>query len=611
VSLAVDAIPRQETPMHRWGDRPGCGTAEGPQRQLVIGPGVLRVRGVDLAAAERTAERQARGHLVEIDAFVLAAREERERTWEMAWRVDEDGEIVIPPEPECPRDERGRRAGRLITEWSSKSQSNMQEVFASLDFTTMFGHYAMCQAKSVTTAGRTMSCATRYSPELDRCPACGSDERQVLDKTDRLPAISTLTYPGDWLTVAPSSEAVKGHHTSLAKRFERAWGEPLVMIWKQEFQRREAPHLHDFHTPPPGRIAVELEGRTAAALAPGTDTRAKLCQRGHVRPTADPNVVSVDFEGWLSIVWPEIVDHPDDEEFRKHLMAGTGVDRFKAMTLRDPRRITAYFSGYSTSKNKSYQNEPPRAWIEGHAECGDCREVYLGDLGECPECGSRETSGRVEPAGPGRYWGHRGLSRASVAVDVDHETAVKIARSLRKWHRAEQTKRARAAAGAAAAEVRQSGGTAEEATTAAHRAYVGKLTRVVRRPRARAGRGRLELANHEWREMTTIDQAVYRDTLGVPLDVEHTEQRRLVRHEVHDVLGVAGLQFVEAYAPQQRRTRVRRRPITQDGRGRALLNDAPAFAAKLGDWLAGRGPDRQERAERLRAIRVPRVPVAA
>lgn len=603
VSLAVDAIPREAMPTHQVTSGPGLGTAEGPQRQVVVGPGVIRLRGVDLAAAERTAERQARGHLVEIDEATMAAREERERTWEMAWDVV-DGEVVIPPEPERPPAEKGRRSGALITEWSAKSQANMQEQFASLDFTTMFGHYAVCQAKTVTPGGRTQRCTQYYSPELDRCPACGSDERQVLDKTDRLPALSTLTYPGDWLRVAPSSEVVKGHHASLAKRYERGWGEPWVAIWKQEFQRREAPHFHDFHTPPPGRIDLELEGRTAEVLAPGTDARAVLCQRGHVRATADPDVVSVDYEGWLSITWPEIVDHPDVEEFRKHLLAGTGVDRFKAMDLRDPRRVAAYFAGYSRSKDKSYQNEPPRAWLEGHQECAECREVYLGDFGECPECGSREVNGRVEPAGPGRYWGLRGLSKARVAVDVDHQTATRAARVLRRWHRAEQTSRAKAASAAVAAEVRSRGGSSEEAAAAARRAYVGKLTRVVRRPRARPGRGRLQVANHEWREVTAVDMDVYRDTLGQALDVAHTEQRRLVRHEVHDVLGVAGAALVAAYAPQQRRTRVRRRPITQDGRGRALLNDAPAFAAKLGDWLAGRGPDREERAERLRATRL-------
>jgi hypothetical protein len=62
----------------------------------------------------------------------------------------------------------------------------------------------------------------------------------------------TLTYPGDWLAVAPNGEAVKRHLAALAKRYERVWGEPLVCIWKLEFQARGAPHFHLSTTPPMG-----------------------------------------------------------------------------------------------------------------------------------------------------------------------------------------------------------------------------------------------------------------------------------------------------------------------------------------------------------------------
>jgi hypothetical protein len=54
----------------------------------------------------------------------------------------------------------------------------------------------------------------------------------------------TLTYPGDWLIVAPNAEVVKRHFQALCKRYGRAWGEPLIGPWKLEFQRRGAPHFH-------------------------------------------------------------------------------------------------------------------------------------------------------------------------------------------------------------------------------------------------------------------------------------------------------------------------------------------------------------------------------
>jgi hypothetical protein len=38
----------------------------------------------------------------------------------------------------------------------------------------------------------------------------------------------TLTYPGDWTTVVPTAQVVKGHLWALCKRYARAWGEPLV-----------------------------------------------------------------------------------------------------------------------------------------------------------------------------------------------------------------------------------------------------------------------------------------------------------------------------------------------------------------------------------------------
>ncbi len=78
--------------------------------------------------------------------------------------------------------------------------------------------------------------------------------------SEALPAMITLTYPGDWLTVAPSADAVKRvHFKALAKRWQRNWGHPLRCVWKLEFQRRGAPHLHLFTVPPGGHFASKLK----------------------------------------------------------------------------------------------------------------------------------------------------------------------------------------------------------------------------------------------------------------------------------------------------------------------------------------------------------------
>jgi hypothetical protein len=122
----------------------------------------------------------------------------------------------------------------------------------------------------------------------------------------------TLTYPGDWLTVAPDGETVKRHFNALAKRYERGWREPLVCVWKLEFHARGAPHFHISTTPPMGFTTI-----------------------------ADPDTGgfrSVDFKTWLSITWADIVAHPDPEH--RHRAAGTGVDYAEGIKVTDPPQLT-------------------------------------------------------------------------------------------------------------------------------------------------------------------------------------------------------------------------------------------------------------------------------
>jgi hypothetical protein len=126
--------------------------------------------------------------------------------------------------------------GRVITEWSRKSRAAMCRTFAQLD----------------------------YTPLVE----CG-----------RVPAMVTLTYPGDRESVAPDGASVKRHMMLWRKRFQREWGERARYIWKLEFQRRGAPHIHLWMAPP--------------------DT---VCRSGRK------------FRDWLSQEWADIVAHPDPEQ---------------------------------------------------------------------------------------------------------------------------------------------------------------------------------------------------------------------------------------------------------------------------------------------------------
>lgn len=231
------------------------------------------------------------------------------------------GEFPEDPEPT-----------RAITEWSRKSQTNMIRALGMLDFTPMY---------------------------VDR---------------SRIPAMLTLTYPGDWLTVAPTGKAVKAHLKALRKRYERAWEERLYAVWKLEFQARGAPHVHLLIVPPHG----EADG--------------------------------MPFRQWVSWAWADIVAHPDPEERRKHLLAGTGVDYAEGLRATDPRRVGVYFLKHSTFKDKAYQHIVPEEWHEPGTT-------------------------------PGRFWGYWSLRKHTATVEVDERNGDLAGRTLRRWSAAQQVTR--------------------------------------------------------------------------------------------------------------------------------------------------------------------------
>ena len=221
--------------------------------------------------------------------------------------------------------------GREITEWSRRSRAAMCRTFAELD----------------------------YTPLVE----CG-----------RVPAMVTLTYPGDWESVASDGASVKRHMVLWRKRFQREWGEPARYIWKLEFQRRGAPHIHLWMAPP------QTIGRSGRR-----------------------------FWAWLSEEWADIVAHPDPEERARHLLAGTAVDILNGLRACDPKRLAIYFTKHSSPNqldDKEYQHIVPDAWRKlGH--------------------------------GPGRFWGVHGLQRATAVVEIAQDAYLTARRIVRRWSRSQ------------------------------------------------------------------------------------------------------------------------------------------------------------------------------
>jgi len=206
---------------------------------------------------------------------------------------------------------------------------------------------------------------------------CELDYGQFL-RPDSVPAMLTLTYPGDWLTVAPDGAAVKRHLAAFRRRWRRAWGTDPQGVWKLEFQARGAPHFHLLVVPPRGLAHDSVRyGRRA-------------------------------FREWVSLTWADVVAHPDLIERMHHERAGTGIDFAEGLRHRDPKRIAVYFTKHGQFQAKEYQNVVPVAWRE---------------------------PGR----GPGRFWGYWGLKRLTRAAELGPEQAIWAARIIRRHARAQRT----------------------------------------------------------------------------------------------------------------------------------------------------------------------------
>jgi len=340
VSAAVGLWTRRES----WG---GAVTPTGDAPLNAYGTGLLPATGRRRRVGEegpRPVFSVAPGVLAVAWPDVARAERTAERQRETAHkRASELGRYLA----EYVGDPAELEPSRVIERWSAKSRARMTRTLAELDF------------------------------------------GPLLRLGLRLP-MTTLTYPGDWLTVAPTGKAVKRHLLAFYKRFSRAWGFEWMGIWKLEFQRRGAPHVHLWGPEPEGAagdLASMTKVRRRAAVGDG-----------------------LAYKQWLSVVWADIVGHPDPEQRRRHQLAGTAVDFREGERMRDPRRLAVYFTKHGSYGAKEYQNQVPKEWAE-------------------------------PGKGPGRFWGYRGLESAAVAVEIDPAAAVWAARLLRRYAHAQGTTR--------------------------------------------------------------------------------------------------------------------------------------------------------------------------
>jgi hypothetical protein len=306
-----------------------CGRAsrgiepESGRFRISIGPGVVRLGWINPVRAEKTSERAVGHHERDVDDAKFHVRNDLEHA------VEDDDQAVVSLTRRSPTEDDQCSTGGVITEWSRKSRSAMCRTFAELD----------------------------YSP---------------LVESGRVPAMVTLTYPGDWEIVAPDGTSVKRHMVLWRKRFQREYGEPARYIWKLEFQRRGAPHIHMWMAPP---------------ISPGRSGRR--------------------FAQWLSETWAQIVDHPDPVQKAQHCIAGTAIDVRNGLKACDPKRLAIYFTKHSSPNmngDKEYQHIVPELWQRpGH--------------------------------GPGRFWGVFGLKKALAVVEVAQDAYLAARRVVRRWSR--------------------------------------------------------------------------------------------------------------------------------------------------------------------------------
>lgn len=265
-------------------------------------------------------------------------------------RPDDRGTFDVEPEaeqlpiPGVPCSRRGR-----INSWSRKSRANMIRVMASIDWTPV-----------VDTSGGT------------------------------IPAMVTLTLPRDWLTVAPTAAEWKRLVAVFRRRWDRRWHE-VAGVWKGEFQRRGAPHLHLYCAVPQNLEFRWWLSRTWTEIVFGIELPQVPGSERVDRPECNHQADGCS--------WPE------GREVHDHYRAGTGIDVGEGIRASDPKRLAIYFAKMASQHNngasKEYQHIVPREWMA--------------------------------TGGAGRFWGYWRVEPATRTVPIHRGTYVGVRRLARRY----------------------------------------------------------------------------------------------------------------------------------------------------------------------------------
>lgn len=236
----------------------------------------------------------------------------------------------------------------MITEWSRASRARMHRSIGEMDFSTW------------------------------------NEDGGVL-------AMVTLTLPGHWEAIAPTGRDFKQLMRVWQKRWQRSIKIPFRGLWKLEFQRRGAPHLHALM-----RVPANVKGERFERWL--SRTWADVCRKHVMKRLEQAEKLPVD--EYLAVL-DQVAGYEDSGDFAKHELAGTGVD-FSGVKFSDPRRTAIYFGKHSTKSKdgKEYQHIVPELWQE-------------------------------EGAGPGRFWGVWGLDKAVAVMELTHDEFVAVRRVLR------------------------------------------------------------------------------------------------------------------------------------------------------------------------------------
>ena len=292
----------------------------GPRTFLTIGAGMVRISRKEPGGADAARERAHWRRIKEIDALVAAEISGLNEPMALHESIEEIRDRIAAENPDLAPVLGGNST--KVTSWSRRSRARMKMTLDTLDYSPLF-----------------------------------ADGWRV--------AMVTLTMPGaGWEECVPTPADFKYKVNRLKAEFKREFGFPLEGVWKMEFQRRGAPHLHILMAIPP--------------------------MKGHINGNRWRAGEDAEFPKWLSHTWARVVGVKNAEERRKHIAAGTGID-YVDEQYRDPRRIATYFSKHGAFAGKEYQNEIPELWRTA-VENG---------------------------AASGQFWGYWGLEKAMASVELN------------------------------------------------------------------------------------------------------------------------------------------------------------------------------------------------